>query len=535
MLWKNRITLIETIVGVFLLLSFTTLVTTFVFKAKDLGWTEEVKYFSIRLSSSTGISLNTAVFIKGIPTGYVTDITIDEDNTILVTMLVQDRYAKRVTEGSVVEVIPPPLGFGTATINILPAGTGNPLPSKTMLTVKAMSEGIVEKAEGLAGTARTALNSGDRLFVSVNDLVQEWLVIFRDYNAGKGVLFDTVDATRATVTQLQETDRRLRVSLDELQAGLVNVKGFTADIAAILAEFRRGEGSLADLVGSTVNFTRDLAPAGKNIVTISDEVLGLVGQTRTAITQLSESRDTIAEVTASLKETMANVQSITEKIDNSQGALDQFINDPDIYVKVEDAVDTTTGLMKSLTQLKTYVRVQDEYLGGLQLNALSAGLRIEPRPSRYFYLGGVFLQPVGDSLVTTAETDDTLVLFPEVLIAQRVFDNRLTLKAGLIEGKVGGGFDWDIFNRRDEVTGLTISKLTWQVEGRDFYDDQDANFDENVDEYIVRTRFEYKFLRYFFLRAGVDDILNNAGYSIGFGFEYVDQDITTVVGIMNMK
>jgi phospholipid/cholesterol/gamma-HCH transport system substrate-binding protein len=231
---------------------------------------------------------------------------------------------------------------------------------------------------------------------------------------------------------------------------------------------------------------------------------------------------------------MASVESITGKIDGGEGALGEFINDDEIYTKVEEAVDTTSNLIKSLNQVKTWVRAEDEYFDSLEVNTMSLALRIEPRPSRYFLIGATFIQPVGDQATVT--TDDELVLYPDVLIAERIFDNRLALKIGMIEGKVGGGFDWTIFDNRLEDSPLSVNKLELIFEARDKYDAGDIDYNEHVDTFIARTKLEYKFARYFFVSVGADNMLgDDPGYSVSIGFEYIDQDITTVVGLMNMK
>jgi len=237
-----------------------------------------------------------------------------------------------------------------------------------------------------------------------------------------------------------------------------------------------------------------------------------------------------------IRETAVNLESITKKIDRGEGTLGKLINDPELYDTAKDAVESTRTIVEGIKQTKIFVGGDLNYYYHQDVSIARFHLKVVPRESRYFWLGGAIFNPASTSNITMDEDSErNYRVFPEFIVAQKIFDNRLTLRAGLIEGKFGGGVDYTVQSKEKEIINGKVKDkisdlLMFTVEGRTTYDDE--KFDEHLDNSLVRAKIRLKLFKYFHLEVGGDNLLNDPAFLVGFGFEYMDEDISKIVGLI---
>ena len=218
-----------------------------------------------------------------------------------------------------------------------------------------------------------------------------------------------------------------------------------------------------------------------------------------------------------------NIEAITTKINKGEGSLGKMINDPGLYDSAKEAVDSTRSIVESIKSTRIYVGLDSGYYYHQDMTISRFHLKVVPRPNRYFWLGGTFFNPSPESSVTMNIDDQNYRVFPDLQVAQKFYDNRLTLRGGLLEGKFGGGIDFQPLPAVKDDFLLTI-------EGRDTYKDDD--FNEHIDTTLVRVKARIKLLRYLHLEVGGNNLLDNPGFFVGIGFEYLDEDISKIVGLI---
>ena len=57
-------------------------------------------------------------------------------------------------------------------------------------------------------------------------------------------------------------------------------------------------------------------------------------------------------------------------------------------------------------------------------------------------------------------------------------------------------------------------------------------FDEGIDYMLLRARARMNVMKYFYVEVGGDNLWNEPGFFIGIGFEYLDEDISKIVGLL---
>jgi phospholipid/cholesterol/gamma-HCH transport system substrate-binding protein len=236
-----------------------------------------------------------------------------------------------------------------------------------------------------------------------------------------------------------------------------------------------------------------------------------------------------------------SLKSIGEKLDGRDpdgkkkekpGTIAKLLDDENVmYDKISGALDNLNEAFGPIAALRTHMGVSYRYYDKQYLQTTSLYLKLVPRKERYFLVGGSLAYPSEDGPIA-ADYDDIgegkQYIFFDILLAQIFrFNDRdkdewnditITLRGGLIEGKVGGGVDFDF-----------LKNFRLSVEARDTHRSRD--FNENVDFYMGRAYASMKFLDYFRLYAGVDNIADHGALMFGIAAEWEDEDIRSFVGL----
>jgi len=122
---------------------------------------------------------------------------------------------------------------------------------------------------------------------------------------------------------------------------------------------------------------------------------------------------------------------------------------------------------------------------------------------------------------TEADTTDDPSSEIDAQIGLRFFDNRLTVRGGLLEGRVGGGLDFRIWDRDVIAT----------VEGRDVWSKEK---DENIDPFLIRAFVDVNVWWGFYFRVGGDNLLDEPGFYGGAGLRIRDEDIKNLFAFMSI-
>ena len=327
--------------------------------------------------------------------------------------------------------------------------------------------------------------------------------------ASLGEAGDKVDEILTSVKDTTD-----KISRGEGTVGkLITEEEIYNDIRRISDRIVRGEGTIGKLINDAelYNDMKKLFADLKKIIEDNREkVDGIIAE--------------LKEATPSVKKTMKNIEEITDKINQGKGTIGKLINEEEFYndaestlASVNTASQKLTDMVSKAERIRIYIGAEYAYNERNKHGLTKAYIEIEPSPSKLYRLGVSMLSGEG----TEADTTDDPHSEIDAQIGMRFFDNRLTVRAGILEGRVGGGLDFRIWDRDVIAT----------VEGRDVWSKEK---DENIDPFLLRAFVDVNVWWGFYLRVGGDNLLDEPGFYGGAGLRIRDEDIKNLFAFMSI-
>ena len=327
--------------------------------------------------------------------------------------------------------------------------------------------------------------------------------------ASLGEAGDKVDEILTSVKDTTD-----KISRGEGTVGkLITEEGIYNDIRQISDRIVRGEGTIGKLINDAelYNDMKKLFADLKKIIDDNREkVDGIIAE--------------LKEATPSVKKTMKNIEEITDKINQGKGTIGKLINEEEFYndaestlASVNTASQKLTDMVSKAERIRIYIGAEYAYNERNKHGLTKAYIEIEPSPSKLYRLGVSMLSGEG----TEADTTDDPSSEIDAQIGLRFFDNRLTVRGGLLEGRVGGGLDFRIWDRDVIAT----------VEGRDVWSKEK---DENIDPFLIRAFVDVNVWWGFYFRVGGDNLLDEPGFYGGAGLRIRDEDIKNLFAFMSI-
>ena len=278
----------ERLVGVFVLTAVVLLFFALTFNKQMVHLFEEKFPLRAYMTNAQGVSTDTHVFISGLDVGNVTKLSLSEDNRILVSMDILERFHRLIREDSTAEISKLSV-IGNTAIDIKPGS-----PDKPMVA----NDAVLTLTEPL---------SMDQMMAQVSP-----------------VLLD-VKATLAQVNQLSHA-----VDPKDLNETVRNLAALTANLKVITGQFASAEGTattqaamqnLAATLKETQARLAEMQPLIKNANAASADIPGLVAQSRKLVTQLNTTIGTVNVQMQALPDMVTRTRQILDQTDATLQAL----------------------------------------------------------------------------------------------------------------------------------------------------------------------------------------------------------------------
>lgn len=301
-------------------------------------------------------------------------------------------------------------------------------------------------------------------------------------------------------------------SLDNLMSQVSDVTTSLKEIATNLKEATSEDGTRNHILGRIVKnvevLTGDLAQmTSENKGKINDIVADIHDVTSSLKEVMDDQGDTgLKETWKRLSNSMKNLEDITAKINNGEGAIGKLVSDEATAENVSSAIDGLSGMMDTANRIQTAFDFRAEYLGDVGATKSYIGIQIDPGLDRYYYLA-IVDDPAGVVETTRTELTGTGSGVPADYTETKTYQNKikltvlfaknfwdLTLKGGLIENSGGFGIDYYFFRR----------KLKFSLEAFDF------------SKTNIRSSLSYTLYRGVYLTGGVNDALDKGGVRSGY-------------------
>lgn len=362
--------------------------------------------------------------------------------------------------------------------------------SNIQLTTSAAVE---IKSQGILGDAHVEVYPGSPTDPPLEDTAQILIV-----KAG-GSLDNLMASVSEVTTSLKEVAKNLQEATSEdgtrkhvLGRIVKNIEVLTADLAQMTTENKDKIGDIVDDVHSVTASLR--------------EVMNDKGETG------------LKKTWERLSNSMKNLEDITAKINNGEGAIGKLVSDEQTSENVTSTIEGLSDLLGTANRIQTAFDFRGEYLTDAAAMKSYIGVQIQPGLDRYYYLA-VVDDPVGVVETTRTQVAGTGGGSPSDYTETKTYENKikftllfaknfwdLTLKGGLIENNGGLGIDYYFFRR----------KLKFSMEAFDF-----GNFK-------LKTGLSYTLYRGIYLTAGYnvapEESQTQGGY-LGAGLFLTNDDI----------
>ncbi len=216
---------------------------------------------------SSGLKQGQPVLLAGVNVGYVDEVQLRQDGTVLTTFRVGKSY--KVPQGTVATVIPNGI-FGDMAIALTPKRP-NPLsiPENDTIPVGPSSPGIAEltgKADSIASSVnlittalqkelvasggvadlRKTLGSSNALVLNMNKLVSEFSAVAAEQN--RQLTMTQASLRRATSgvdsAKIDSTLKNVRATTENLAVLSADFKNTSAKLDSVIAKANSGKGSV---------------------------------------------------------------------------------------------------------------------------------------------------------------------------------------------------------------------------------------------------------------------------------------------------
>ena len=366
--------------------------------------------------------------------------------------------------------------------------------------------------EGLLGGKRLDIAWGD----AAGGFIQAGEEVTGVSPPGLSQVIANLGESSKKIDQILSSTREIteKISRGEGTVGkLINDESIFDNARDISEKISSGTGTLGKLINESEIYD--------DIKKIMAELQKAVEENRKDIRQLVK---TLKEAAPRVKKTMGNLEEISEKINKGEGTLGKLVNDQAAYddarqtmASVKTAGDKLTDIVSRAERIQFYIGGETMYNVDTERFLSKAYVQIEPTPSKVYMVGVSLLTGPG----TEAEYTDDPDVEVDAQIGLRFIDDRLTLRAGMLEGRFGGGVDFRIWEK----------KLIATVEGRSVWTKEK---DEGIDPFLLRARLTMDLIWGFYVHAGGDNLLDKAAVNVGAGLRIRDDDIKALFGVAGL-
>ena len=532
-------------VGVLVALAGTAFVVAITFFRKG-GYSEKESYVvHAYFKDATGLTWKSRVQIAGIQIGEVDEITLERDRA---------RLDLRVKKGIA-------LHSNACLTKTFPSAL---LPDALLETAPGTDPSPLLEDLPVSEREITCIREATTL----QQLTDTLASIAADVQAVTGDLRATVGSQQGSLREIIENVSSITRSMEsllgahgeDLSAIVRNARDFTGDLAEVSSREKGRVHTIAVNLEEVTKQLRDVLASLQGVVDGGGEGAapegaapgagpgdggpGAIAQAPSGTATGGEARG-VRQAVDRLNASMVKLDDILGTVKEGKSTVGRLLVDERMGRQVGDAVEGVSNYLDNLVRMRIEVNLRSEWL----LNQVGAktyfGLRILPRPDKY-YLLDVVADPRGVDTVTTetittrdpntgreSTTISTKSLHEDRLTFSLQFAKRygpLTFRVGIIESSGGVGTDLHLLE-----DSLQLSLSVYQ-------------FTRPYQDVFPRAKVwvNWYFLQHFYVTAGADDFFNrwNEGrypggpkFTIGNdvffggGIFFTDDDLKTLIGV----
>lgn len=410
----------------------------------------------------------------------------------------------------------------------------------------------MDTTQPIAGVARPGMEAFTELADENRANLKDLIVNLKDITAalkGKDGSIGKAINTPQIHDEVVATLKEAKEAVAEFKKVAVGAEKVLESAGKAVEKIEKGDGPVAKLLNDK-KLSEKVDRVVDNVEKVSDNLKqvtekinkgeGLAGK----LINDKEMGENVKKTVDHLEKATDSIKNISRNLEQGNGTVGKLLQSDELYNKAKKTIDDMDKVFGKVARTEVEI-VLDTRTYDESMTVTRAGLRVTPSEDKYFFAGAAMLglTPSGDVLYDDLkDDDDDLIIKPEVYIAYRIpwiLDRRLSVRAGMIEGKPGGAVDlkwenWGLFTHPIEIT----------IEARDAYNDlKDEHIDEGIDGEVLRVYAKMPLwtnretwwgtlLSTVRVYGGVSRIGEDPESFFGIGLEWVDEDVRTLVTLI---
>ena len=367
---------------------------------------------------------------------------------------------------------------------------------------------------------RTQLRDGDRIPVVVEGVTTDSLMksladISKDVQKVSHSLAESVgtdegqDNMRKTLANLAQVTAALNDTVRENRETIRDILIRVDSVAA------KSEPQVDRILENVQNSTQDI----REMLSRSEQ-----GQPQKT-GEVREILDKVNRASSSLENTLANLESVSGRIEKGQGTIGRLTKDEHLINEVEGVTETVGDFVGGLGRLQTIVQLRSDYQFLASTFKSYVQLRLQPREDKYYAIE-IVNDPKGlthyeQTAVTTSNPNEPQNYYETRTVTTNAF--RFSLQFAQRFGPF-----WGRFGIKESTGGIGLDTLL--LDDRFELQQDIFGFGEVV---LPRWRVSlgYEFIPRLWMLAGVDDIFSptRRDYFVGMQLRFNDEDLKTIL------
>ena len=502
------------------------------------------KEYEVFFSNVSGLAVGNAVYYGGMKIGEVTDIRIRQDmNGFLVEYNVDSERTGsfRPRQDSEFSIATDLFNRACLTISLGSPGSTLIAPGDVPYGTDPGEYGsLITKAGRALEQAESVPQNAKDLVINLSADQEELLTAASEAlekNRGKisktiadlvrftGYLSDPQN-TAGSLVKKDEAHDHMDEVLDKLNSAIPDYTEDAESLNEILSANRKG---IAEFTGDFADISVELENTSESTKEfLEDNEDGING----SIAYLNDGMPRFNRF-------MDDTNRFTEDVVEKRGTFGKYVMDDRFEKEVLKSIDNLNEGIDGVLQYTASSSRLQTFLGfGMQSNTIEWAARTDlymkmvPNSSKEYFIGASFYlnydEPEAASGLEPRESLFDGLAFTG-LLGWRYFDDSLTLRLGAIESMPGGSLEYCFYHGGSIDTKKTPHITSLQIELRMM----DKDYEDWDTEYMARAFVKHDFGNGWILKIGGDDLFNTPRFVMGFAFEWVDQDVKYLTGVLS--
>lgn len=364
---------------------------------------------------------------------------------------------------------------------------------------------------------------------------------------------------QGTVGKLLKSDELHKEAVDTLRGAREEIKkvgdGLNENVTKLTNKLTekldKAEGPIGPLLNDKKlsdkldRIVTNVEDTSKNLKDITDTVKkgdGALGR----MVHDKEMGDKLKSTIDNVERASESIRNIGTKLETGEGTVGRILQDDELYESAKRTLEDVDRFFARASRAVVEFVTDYQTFRESKSSITHIGIRIGPDEDKYFQAGIALMSLDKTGQISFEEqiedNEDATVFKAEILLAYRapwLLDRHLTVRAGMLEGKPGGGLD---FNWSD--WGLFSYPVRFTLEARDAYNSVDReDIDENISGPMVRAfvrvplwvrkdNWFESLLSIVNVYGGVSRIGADPEWVGGISLDWPDEDIRTLIGLI---